>query len=350
MTLKVLHVVNTMPAGVGEIAAELPGLLESLKTLGVAGALSPAEPHSRAPADFDEFDLAHFHGLPGPSHRALVQAIHRAGLPFVVSPHSALMPNEFERRAPLARITGFLSGDRRFVHKAAAVHAALPEEAEFLRNRKCNARVELIPCGVDGNMSSSADSTLLDDFPLVRDKRCLLFLGALHPIEGLVPMLKACDDVLHGRDDWHVVLAGHEKDDWLKMIRAAVERRSVSDRVTIIVDPAPGLQLALLRQCQVVIQPSLLARSPRSVLRGLMLGTPCIVSARCGLSEIADCGCGWENEPDRSSIAGALGRALGASADELSAMGARGSAWVEQHRTWGALAARYRDFYGSIVR
>jgi glycosyltransferase involved in cell wall biosynthesis len=336
--MRVLHVVESLAPRAGRIEAHLQGLMTVLDSMGISAQCCGLNSSDDIDQRVAESDIIHVHGL-GPL-RKRVDASRLLRRPCVVSPHGQLIPHAWRRRDVLTRLRERFGRGRRRLAQAAVITASTLAEVDHLQTAGFS-RVEHLPVGVP--MGPPASSQQLNQ------SRCMLYLGPLDPIEGLVPLLKACEQVADDASAWRIVFCGHRSGDWLKMIRAAVERRDMTARVDFEVDPPRDIQQRLLRDSEIVIQPSLIGVAPLGALDALAHGTPALVSTACGLDEIQRAGCGWCCAPKRGAIAEALAEILGGTAQHHADMGSAGQAWVREHWTWDVIAPRYRDVYSRVA-
>ncbi len=360
MSLHIVHILDSPDARAGQIHAHLPGLVEALGTLDVdcdVVVARPGDPLTRpthgGPSTamndlLDRADILHVHGVAALTHPEVKARLHHAGHRMLIAPHGDLLPSPWRRRGPLTKVLDWISGTRRRYGRAAALIGATPAEIEHLRGAHLNDRVEHLTATATAPLDTPGIDALTTIVPEAAGKRCLLYLGVLDPVEGLVPMLKACEQVVLAAPEWHLIIAGHQHGRWLGMIRAAVERRRMTNRVSFVVDPTIAQQDLLLRQCEVVCQPSLLDVTPFSGLAGMLYGKPCVVSERCQWSEF-DPACGWQVRPQREALAEALMTVVSLDAAVLCKMGTAGRAWAAS-RTWASFAPRYKELYASVAR
>ena len=316
MNKRVLHVIDSFDQQAGSAACLLHDLLAELDACGVGSSvvtmrgegfhppalpphleLTVIEAESGSAGNLHlrgllskltgETDLVHLHGPANRLNRAAARAARREGVPYVLSPQMMLVPNPFEKTAPWRRLTSWFH-TQRIVRRAACLHAASQVEADLLRRWGPETRVEVIAPSVDPRRYAQACETdgLLQDVPQLADHRCLLFLGRIHPIEGLAPLLIACEVLVDTLEGWHLVLAGPAPQPWPEQIEAAVRRRGESRRVTVLPSPDGERQRSLLARADLLIQPCLCPQIPTAALQAMASAVPVIVSEHCHLPQI----------------------------------------------------------------
>jgi glycosyltransferase involved in cell wall biosynthesis len=363
MAATVVHVLDSTLPRAGCMHSHVAGLASILPAHGFESALFAAEAgkavnsgngHNPSgihwqPCSTAEFEhglegaaLIHVHGISALCHPALQGPGRRKAAPLVISPYGALLPNPWRRLSLLQRLRDWFAPPLRRC-RSAVLLADNAEEARHLET--LHPRVEILPAGVTSTPPPAGDPAwLAAQLGGARERRCALFLGPIDPLQGLVPLLKACERVVPHAPQWHLLIAGPVCGNWLKMIKPAVERRRLSDRVSFVLDPDLTGQHDLLRHSEVVVQPSLLAQPPLAAMSGLLHGKPCVVSSRCHLLDsAADWAC--QVPPSKDDLVRALQTVLGETAEQHGRRGATGRSWVLGHRAWDALGPDYASFY-----
>lgn len=379
--MKILHVVQSLDPAWGGIARVLPELAAGLAAAGehcriatLAGGRYGAAPDidgvevlsfAAGPSRLgrsDEFDrrigdlvgeanVVHLHGLWTGQNRSAGRAARRAGRPYVMTPHSHMMPWAWNRSRWKKRLAGWLF-EHRNLRGAACLHALAAGEAEPMRALGFNPRVEIIPNGLHAAAYHDlppADG-LIERHPELKDRRWLLFLGRVAEQKGIVPALQACFDVAASGDDWQFVVAGPDEFGMRRMLEAAVARKGMTERVTFTGMLPRNEALACLGRASVLLQPSLGEGLSLSILEALAAGVPVIISPACNMPEVGEANAGRIVEPSRPAIAAALRELLDAGESELAAMGARARKLAAERFDWGRIVPQYRRMYEALGR
>lgn len=229
----------------------------------------------------------------------------------------------------------------------AAVIAAYNEsEARHLRALNVHPRIEVLPLGIDTRTYVEV-AGLRTSLAPKRNARVILYLGPIHPREGLVPFLKAFAELGTDADGWNVVLAGRAESPWREIIEAAIQRKGGADRVRIQDDPEWAAQLSLLAQADILVCPALQHRCPTSIMQALASGVPVVATEPVALDGVGDAA--LVCRPSRDELRENLRAVLRMSEAERRACGARGLAWAQAHADWSVLMDRYVALYQSLV-
>ncbi len=373
----ILHVVQSLDPAWGGIARVLPELAAELNAAGEPCRIATlcgdrfgrppevpgvevlsfeANPGSRlgrsdafrreAKALVGGADVIHLHGLWTAQNHAIGVAARRLGKPYIMTPHSMMMPWAWRRSWWKKRPIGWLF-EHRNLRRAACLHALAEGEAEHMRALRFNDRIIVIPNGL--RVRDYADLPSADDLiarrPEMRDRRWLLFLGRIHPQKGIVPMLRACFDLLAAAADWHLVIAGPDEVGMRPMLEAAIARKGLSDRVTFTGMLSRREVLACLGRATLLIQPSMSEGLSMSIIEGLAAGLPMLISTECNVPEVAHRGAGLVVPPTRGDIVKGLRQLITLDAAQLAEMGRRGRELAAERFDWGGLIPRYRRMY-----
>jgi len=264
--------------------------------------------------------------------------------PVILSPLGGLSYSPFEHR-------GWFSKMRKRWHDRPARRATLiaaynESEARHLRDINAHPRIEVLPLGID-TQEYAPVVTLRQSLKPKQTGHTILYLGPIHPREGLVPFLKAFAELGPDADGWNVVLAGRSEPQWRGKIEAAIQRKGGADRVTIQDAPDLPAQLSLLAQADILVCPALQHRCPTSIMQALASGVPVVATEPVAPDGVGDamvvC------RPSRDEWRESLRTVLTMSDDQRRALGKRGLAWIRAQADWSVLVDRYVALYQSLV-
>jgi glycosyltransferase involved in cell wall biosynthesis len=375
--MRILHIVQSLEPSWGGIARVVPELAAGLARRGLSCRIAtlaggrygqppeipqvdvltfPAPDRSQLGRSraFDEVigrlvseaDVVHLHGLWQGQNWTAGCVARRQDKPYIMTPHSMMMPWAWRRHWWKKRPVGWLF-EHRNLRGAARLHALAEGEAEHMRALGFNARIEVIPNGVWPVEYQNPPP--LDDFfrlhPHLADRRWLLFLSRLHAQKGVVELLRACFDVVASEPAWHLVLAGPDQSGLGRAIQAALHRKGQTDRVTLVGMLDRRLVPAVLARGDVFVQPSLSEGLSMSILEAMAAARPVLISNACNMPEVAAADAGRVVEPTRHAIAASLRELLEKTPGELSAMGLRGRQLVMERFDWADLLPRYQRLY-----
>ena len=140
----------------------------------------------------DPPDMVHFHHTQVPQAGRISRVLRRAGIPYCVTLHGALA-GEARRRRRWIKWVHRVIDERAHLDGAAFLHAISRADAAGARAIALKAPVEIIPNGIDVEAFRPLQvPRLADEYPELRDRFVLLFVGRLDPEQkGLDVLLEA---------------------------------------------------------------------------------------------------------------------------------------------------------------
>ena len=330
MSVRVLHVLESLDPDAGSIAVCLGGLHEALTARGLRSS-SIASPGD-AVRILGDADLVHIHGWGYERADQLAAAALKARRPYIVSPHGALTSGLYNRPTWKERLRCLWRG-RKLVRGAACITALHALEEHDLRAWRIHPQIRVLPYGLSfGEYDGSPTADRVP--PSVN--RSLLMLGDLHPRGGCVALLKAVAEIGPDANGWTVVLAGKDRGGWRRMLEAAVRRKKGDDRVVFAEAPTIAEQRARLASASVFAAPDLHIGPSVSIMQAVAMGVPVIAStcvAPPGLEgAIRVCG------PNREELRGALRSVLTLSDESRRDMGEKARTIGSAVFDWSVLA------------
>ena len=171
-------------------------------------------------------------------------ALRKTKTPYVVFTHGMLDP-WFKRQYPLKHLKKWLYwpwGEYRSLRDAAAVLFTCEEEKLLAAQSFWLYRTNAIVVGY-GTRRPTVDleavkERYLSEFPHLRNKRLLTFLGRIHPKKGCDLLIRAFAQTLSRDPDWHLVIVGPDQLGWQSEMVKLSQTLGIQDRITW-----PGLLL-----------------------------------------------------------------------------------------------------------
>lgn len=363
MALRVLHVVESLRCEAGSPAVSLSGLPDALRASGVDSETVTFDDNSADALDqagarrlIEQADLVHLHGWGHRPARTMAVAAHRAGKPYVLSPHGALCNGIYNKKRWRDQLRALLI-EKRIIQQAEAVTALNEPEEYELRCGHVHPNIVRLPYGIDVTEYEGAGtstcgpatdlSTPETETAVSQESRCLLMLGPLHPVEGFIPLLKALSELGAEFDGWNVVLAGPQIGDYRKMLEAAIRRKGGEGRVLFSPASDPHAQRGWLARASILVTPSLQIRFPVSIMQAVAAGVP-VLATSCvtpaGLEDVIRV-CA----PSRGDLKLGLRSLLGLSDEDRAAMTRRAREVGRAVFDWSVLAGRYAELYRSLI-
>jgi glycosyltransferase involved in cell wall biosynthesis len=172
-------------------------------------------------------------------------------------------------------------------------------------------------------------------------------MGRLNPIKGPDLLLEAFCSIAHKHPELHLVFAGPDGG-LLGSLQKMTQERGLADRVHFIGYIAGRDKVEAYRAADLLVIPSRQEAMSIVVLEAGIVGTPVLLTNRCGFDEVATVGGGQVVAATAIDLAAGLDSLL-ADRTALKAMGERLQARVRQNFTWEVIVGRFQDLYQLIL-
>ena len=373
-----MSVVTHLDPRYGGLSAVVPQLSTAVASLGhvsmsLAAFCAPGELYS--PANFAELTLSewpagrgawlrdrtlsarfseivraadglHIHGLWEQSTLVAGRGARKRGIPYVLSAHGMLEPWAL-RNKHLKKLVYAALIERANLEGASCLHALTQAEAQDYRSFGCTAPIAVIPNGVRIPNRISSD-TFLAQYPALKGKRIVLFLGRIHFKKGLDLLLRAWKKIILRWPEAHLVLAGPDFEGTRARMTALVEQEQLTQQVLFTGMLRDDLKWSALAAAECFVLPSFSEGLSVSVLEAMGVGLPVIVSEHCNLPEVAELEAGWVIPAAVAPLEQALEGLLENSTRSNAAIGARGREFVRDRYNWSVVARQMDEIYGWV--
>jgi glycosyltransferase involved in cell wall biosynthesis len=268
----------------------------------------------------------------------------QAGTPYVVCPAGELPL--FGRSRWIKQLFNILIGHR-IVREAAGHIAVTPDELPaYARYGVEASQVTVIPNGInEADFSVDGKSQFADRFGLGAAP-FILFMGRLNPIKGPDLLLEAFCSIAHKHPELHLVFAGPDGG-LLGSLHKMTQERGLADRVHFIGYVAGRDKAEAYRAAEFLVIPSRQEAMSIVVLEAGIVGTPVLLTNRCGFDEVATVGGGQVVDATAEELAAGLDSML-AERMALKSMGERLQAHVRRNFTWDVIVRQFQNLYRRI--
>lgn len=265
-------------------------------------------------------------------------ALRKSEIPYFVYVHGMLDP-WFNETYPLKRLKKMLYwpwAEYRVLRDARAVLFTCEEERLLARSSFKPYGCREIVVG-HGTRASSGDPVVqremfFKEFPGLRDKQFLLFLGRVHEKKGVDMLLNAFAAVIAGRQDLHLVVAGPcdgANKQKLDLIMRQLDP-DVRSRISFIGMLLGDLKWGAMRSAAAFVLPSHQENFGQSITEALSCGTPVLITNRVNIwREIWSSGAGLVEKDDQQGIINLLQQWLKLSAEQRRVMGLKANLCFE---------------------
>ena len=295
------------------------------------------------------YDIVHVHEVWHFPAYAAIRAARKHQIPYVITPHGAL--NEWNLNHKRLRKKFFTwAVQHRILAAADALHAITPAEVLRMGELGYSERTFLAPNGVTTESYDCGPyrEELEESFPILRDKRIILYLGRLTAKKGLDILARIFVNVARDVPDSILLVVGPEEDDSKRRMKEILQEANVIDR-TLFTGMLTGRQkLAAQIGADAFVLPSHSEGLSIAVLEAMAAGLPVVISDNCNLPEVAEHQAGFVLPLDAQLFSDAITRILIDDAIRHS-MGANGRALVKNRYSWRSTAAVLSNIYSTVM-
>ncbi|MCW5553491.1 MAG: glycosyltransferase [Verrucomicrobiae bacterium] len=286
--------------------------------------------------------LIHDHGLWLPNNHAVARAASSLKVPRIVSLHGMLTAWS-RRHQGWKKAMAWWLYQRLDLKTASVLHATSPAEVQELRKAGLTQPLAMIPNGVElppGNPKSEIGNRK-------SGARTVLFLGRIHPIKGLLNLVRAW--AILRPAGWRVVLAGNDEGGHENEIKAECRKQKVEPDFDFLGPVEGGRRWDLYRSADLFVLPSHSENFGIVVAEALACGVPVITTRGTPWQDLVLQGCGWWTEIGVEPLAAALREATALDEEVRREMGACGRQLVETKYGWPRIAARMQAVYAWML-
>ena len=237
----------------------------------------------------DDYDAVIVNGIWQYHSFATWRALRKTKVPYFVYTHGMLDP-WFKRAYPLKHVKKWLYWpwvEYRVLRDAKAVFFTSDEERILSRESfwlyRCNEVV--VNFGIKGfsGDSSAQVEFFCEQFPLLRDKRILLFLGRIHLKKGCDLLIKAFSDVCQCDESLHLVFVGPDQDGWRSKLEKLAVSLGIDDRITWAGMVTEDTKWGAFHAAEIFVLPSHSENFGAVVTEALSCGLPVLISNKVNI-------------------------------------------------------------------
>lgn len=295
-----------------------------------------------------DYDIVHTHTLFAPLITFTHKLCHFYKVPYIVTPHGMLDPWALAYKAWKKRFY-YTCFEQSAIGSASAIQVLSSSEVEQV-NKLSYLHTVLLPNGIHYNeaLKLPAPELFYEQFPHLRTKRLVLFLGRIDPKKGLDLLALAFAKTHQIFPESHLILAGPDSINFTPKVQSYFDNAKCLDSVTFTGMLSGELKQAALATADVYVSPSYSEGFSMSVLEAMASGLPCVITTGCNFPEAAAAQAAHVVDIDADAIAKALIDCLG-DVPAAKAMGDRARQFVLNHYTWDQIAAQLIDVYAAIL-
>lgn len=363
-SLRVLLLTSKLSPSAGGLAVSVPGLAHSINPLpdmemhvmGTRDPLAPMAAESWGPRvqafavkgpqaaqyapDIPPAmarlapDLVDVQGLWTYPSLANLRHAKKTDTPYIVTPRGMLDPWARKNSAWKKKIAG-TAFEHAHLKGAFALRATAEMEAQHFRDMGLTNPIAVVPNGL--NLPDLAPRT---DRPL----RSVLFLSRIHPKKGVDYLLRSWAAVQEAFPGWEIVIAGIDENGYEAELKTLTQKLSLH-RVRFVGEAHGDAKEKLYRDADLFVLPTHAENFGLVVAEALAQETPVITTRNAPWQGLETQDCGWWIDLEQDRLTDTLRETLARPAEELTAMGQRGRAWVQRDFAMTQVADKMREVY-----
>jgi glycosyltransferase involved in cell wall biosynthesis len=247
-------------------------------------------------------------------------------------PHGCISPNAMKNATWKKWLVGPL--DRFALRRAAAVWTTSKLESEWVKWYVSEAKVDMVPFGLDTEMYSPSKVKCPGD-------KILLFMSRISAIKALDMLADAWREVWE--PGWKLVMVGPDDRGHLAKMKRYFAQRcpegSYEFHDAVYGEP----KVKLLSEATAFVLPSKSENWSVSISEALASGLPVICTKGAPWKCIEEIGAGWWTEISKEGLAKALSEMMSLPDEKLHEMGLRGREWVKANLDWSKVGEMMRE-------
>ena len=235
------------------------------------------------------FDAVIVNGLWQYHSLACYRALRHTRTPYFVFPHGMLDP-WFKHQHPLKHMKKWLYwpwADYRVLRDAAATFFTCEEERVLAPQSFWLYRTNGIVAGMGTraprvNLEAAAER-MFEEYPVLRGKRIVLFMGRIHPKKGCDLLLQAFAKAFRGNADWHLLMVGPDQLGWQAELEHLAASLGIAGQITWTGPRMGDAKWGCLAAAEVFALPSHQENFGIAVAEALAAGTPVLISDKVNI-------------------------------------------------------------------
>lgn len=250
-------------------------------------------------------DRVHFFGFFFPSYPLLARYVAARGVPYWVSPLSALLPHALaEKRAKKLAFMA-VGGGRAFLQGAEMIHAFTQNEVESIRALGVDTPCVTHPLGIYFEDRPPDIAALPDEigapYLLCMGRLSMRHKGIDLALDGFAAYIR------NGGRKYKLVVAGRSWQGSHDVIRQRIRDLRLSDTTIFLGEISLSRKFALMQHCAALLYPTRHDGPPRPIRDALALGKRVLVTHEANIvDDIAALGWGYQFPPEASALAAAI--------------------------------------------
>ena len=300
----------------------------------------------------NEFDVIHVHILWEYSLFASWLATRTTRKPIVLTLHGSVL-DPWRVSSIHKRMYRYLVLNR-ILPDITFIHALTRTEALSCNKFGINIPIRIIPNGLPKSEFECfiGPEIAYDQWPELRNRRILLFLGRLWHQKGLDLLIKSWSRIIRGTGNkgWLLVIAGPDYRGYESHLRNLITSLSIEKNVLLTGYVGGPLKRSLLEASECFVLPSFSESFSMSILEAMAAGLPVLYTKNCNFPELAANGGGWEVEFGEKILLKELIKIVSQDPITLAEVGKKGNRFGVNNYTLEHVALKLMELYHDAIK
>jgi glycosyltransferase involved in cell wall biosynthesis len=296
----------------------------------------------------NEYDVVHTNTIFSPLLSLVYLICQWSRVPYLMTPHGMLDKWALAYK-PRKKELFLKLLDLPALNRASAIQVLTTSESENLMDLRVTAPALLVPNGIHRQDFAIIPSPVLfqQNFPATQGKKIILFLGRIDPKKGLDLLAPAFAKALALYPEVHLVVAGPDNIGFMPKVVDYFEGAGCMAAVTFTGMLTGQLKYSALAAASIYVSPSYSEGLSMSILEGMAMGLPCIITTGCNFPEAGTARSALVVDINADKIADALIGCL-SYPEETKFMGDRARKFIFENYTWEKIATKLIAVYQAI--
>jgi glycosyltransferase involved in cell wall biosynthesis len=299
--------------------------------------------------NLQSYDLVHTHNRFSPLVAFCELICQQQHIPYISTPHGMLEPWAMSYKAWKKRLY-FPVLERRTLNRSSALHVLTSNEAVNIKNLGIQTPTQVIANGIYRHKFESmpCPNLFLDNFPYLKEKILILFLGRIDPKKGLDILAPAFAEVQTEFPQAHLVIAGPENPGYLDTAKDFFVKAGCENAVTFTGMLEGELKYSALVSASIYVAPYYSEGFSMSVLEGMAAGKPAVITTGCNFTDAEEAGVAKVVRIEAPALAKGLLYLLQNPA-AATTMGQQAQEFIFKHYTWDVASYKLKELYTKIL-
>ncbi|BAY07259.1 glycosyltransferase [Calothrix sp. NIES-2098] len=273
--------------------------------------------------------------------------LHR--IPYIVTPRGMLEPWALAYKSWKKNLY-FAFVEKPALRNASAIQMLASTEAERIKALHLRVPLVIVPNGIHGKDFKSLfpPDLFYQEFPDIKNKKIIIFLGRIDPKKGLDLLAKTFAKVYKQFPETHLIVAGQDNISFLPTAKSYFIEAGCINAVTFTGMLTGSLKYAALAAASIYVAPSYSEGFSMSVLEGMAMGLPCVITNGCNFPEAAAAKAAHVVDINCDAIANSLIHCL-TYPEQAKIMGDRARQLIFEQYIWERIAAKMITVYTAII-